>query len=83
MAVKEIRISRFININPTADLKLVHFLSARWTEMIEEGLNVLLHSLVELANDGVFQLEEVKSVMPTSCVGPDRGVLRIGHQPLG
>ena len=79
MTVEHVEVSRPIDIDPAAQAEEVLLSAAFGTEVIEKGLDVLLHLLVEFADDRLLQVKEVKRVVPTAIIGPPHRVAIILH----
>src|ERR1051326_9206229 len=59
MTMKCVGISGPIYVDPTANDKIILFLSTLRTEMVQVTLDVLDHLIAKFRNEGVFQFEDI------------------------
>ncbi len=79
MAVEHVEVSRSIDVDPAAQAEEVNLSGGVGTEVIEKGLDMLLHLFVEIADDRLLQVEEIKRVVPTPIIGPPHRITFILH----
>ena len=83
MAVEDVGISRPVDIDPAPQAEAVLLLAAFGAEMIEVGMDVLLHLVVELRDDRIIQFKEIKRVVPAPAIGSPHRVAIILAQSSG
>src|ERR1051326_1812836 len=79
MAMEHVLIARLIHVNPAPQPEIVLLSALRRTEVVQEGLNVLLHLIMEFGDHGIIEIEEIERVMPASDVGPKSPVATVPH----
>ena len=68
---------------PAAEAERIFFLALFGTEMVQEGLDVLLHVIAKFLDDRFLQLEQIEGIMPTPVVGSADGVFGVRHECVG
>src|SRR5881397_1977172 len=55
VAMEQVVVALPVHVDPALQAEMVLLLALLWTEVIEEGLGVLLHVIAELCNDRFLQ----------------------------
>src|SRR5438093_9381274 len=80
--MEQVEVARTIDVDPAAQTELVFLLAFLRPEVIEEGLDVLGHVIMELGHNRLLEFEQIGGVMPAAGVGSLRPVARVQPQAL-